>query len=401
MILINKVTPFANETFQKDLIECILHNIDINFITNIIVFYNNSNIEVPKHDKVKLIIKSNFSDKDIIEYCKLISNEEVFIFSNPFIKFNSTLINIEKPLKSVIKLGNDCFIFNRNEKLIGSSIEDILKITTSSSKILINRKHLWTEEIKQISPRFILQKANIKKIDAIIVSVDYNDFLQITLEKVSSMLNVTVVTSPNDTICHKICEKYGVNCVITDKMYENGSIFNKGKAINEGLKSIVNPDWILIMDADIYLQDDFLDVVKNSNINSESLVICKRLIIENVDDFEKWKSGEKVGRVERAKGFGYFQMFNFYCRSNVNFFYSDKYEDASFSDLEFRDRFKIKRELNTYVLHLGDTGRNWSGRISKGFIDNDYSSKILSDNLVFSLLKNLQFYIIKKLNKTM
>lgn len=44
MILINKVTPFANETFQKDLVECIKHNIDISFITTIIVFYNNSNI---------------------------------------------------------------------------------------------------------------------------------------------------------------------------------------------------------------------------------------------------------------------------------------------------------------------------------------------------------------------
>lgn len=385
MILINKVTPFANETFRKDLIECILHNIDIPFISNIIVFYNNSNIEIPKHSKVKLIIKSNYTDKDIIDYCKLISNEEVFIFSNPFIKFNNTLINLEKPIKSVIKLGDDCFIFDRNEILIGDSVESIFKITKSNSKILIDRKHIWTEEIKKVSSKFILEKASIRKIDVVIVSVDYNDFLSVTLEKISAMMNITVVTSSNDIICQEICKKYGANCVVTDRMYENGSIFNKGKAINEGLKSIADPDWILLLDADIYLKDDFLDVVKKSNINKESLVICKRLIIDNAENFEKWKNGEKVGRMERAKGFGYFQMFNFNCFSNSNFLYSEKYEDASYSDLEFRDRFKIKRELDTYVVHLGETNQNWSGRVSKIFT-NDTS------NLVFSLLKNLQFY---------
>jgi hypothetical protein len=167
-------------------------------------------------------------------------------------------------------------------------------------------------------------------------------------------------------------------------MYEDNAVFNKGKAINEGLKSIQNPDWILLLDADIYLQSDFKDLI-NSNMDINTLITCKRLIVKNGDDFIKWKNGEDVGKMERAKGYGYFQLFNINCQSNRKFFYSEDYTDASYSDLEFRDRFKIKRELNTYVVHLGETNKNWSGRISKIFT-NDTS------NLVFSLLKNLQFY---------
>jgi hypothetical protein len=397
MILINKVTPFANETFQKDLIECIQHNTDIGFISSIIVFHNNPNIVLPKHNKVKLIVKNSYTDKDIIEYCKLISNHDIFIFANPFIKFNNSLISLEKPLTSVSKIGNDGFIFNRNESLIGNSIDDIFKSVKPNNKISVNRIHIWTEEIKKnntrvnkitpkIQPKEVVVKDNIK-IDAVIVSVDYNDFLSITLEKITSMMNVTVVTSSNDIICQSICEKYGANCIVTDRMYENGNVFNKGKAINEGLKSIKNPDWILILDADIYLKDDMLSVIKKSNADINSLLICKRLIIKNEEDFIKWKNGEDLGRIERAKGFGYFQLFNARSNSNRKFFYSEKFEDASFSDIEFRDRFKVKEELNTYVVHLGETNQNWSGRITEKFVEEDlfdinkYFDKIYCINL--------------------
>jgi predicted GH43/DUF377 family glycosyl hydrolase len=369
MILINKVTPFANETFQKDLLECILHNASFSFISNIIIFHNNANISLPKHSKIKLIIKSNFSDKDIIEYCKKITTDDIFIFSNPFIKFNNSLINLEKPLMSVNKVGNDCFIFNRNETLIGSSIDDIFKMTNQNNKISVNRTHIWTEEIKNfnINKKSELVFIDNIKLNAIIVSVNYNDFLSITLESISNLMNVTVVTSPDDTVCQQLCKRFRVNCVVTDKMYDEDAKFNKGKAINEGLKSINNPDWILLLDADIYLQPNFLDVLKSSKNDINSLIICKRLILDNYDDFVKWKNGEDVGQIERAKGYGYFQLFNAKCSSNRSFFYSEKYTDASESDLEFRDRFKLKKELDTCVVHLGNTGKNWFGRITENF----------------------------------
>lgn len=385
MILINKVTPFASETFQNDLIECISHNININSITSIIVFHNNSNIILPNHDKVKLIVKNRYTDKDIIEYCKKITTDDIFIFSNPFIKFNNTLDNLQKPLDSINKIGNDCFIFNRNEKIVETDIDNIFEETKQNNKILVDRKHIWTDEIKKFNTnkRVELISNNEVKINAIIVSVDYNDFLSITLESVSNLMDVTVVTSPEDTTCQQLCEKFKVNCVVTDKMYDDDAKFNKGKAINEGLKSIEDPNWILLLDADIYLQSDFLDVLKSTNLTLEDLYICRRLILDRYDMFTKWKNGESVGQLERCKGYGFLHLFNFKANNKLKF--PENYKDASFSDLEFRDKFKNKKELNTYVVHLGETNKNWSGRITKEFTKefdiNSYFDKIYCLNL--------------------
>ena len=408
MILINKVTTFASETFQNDLIECISHNIEINSISTIVVFHNNPNIILPNHNKVKLIVKNKYTDKDIIEYCKKITTDDIFIFSNPFIKFNNTLNSLEKLIKPN-KIGNDCFIFNRNEKIIGDSIEDIFQITTQNNKIPVNRKHLWTKEIKSeffsTQTRFypklsrVLEKdikddyIDFQKIDVIIVSVDYNDFLALTLESTANILNVTVVTSPTDFICQELCKKFGVNCIITERMYEDGAIFNKGKAINEGIKSLINPEWIILLDADIYLQPDFLEAFKKVKLSSyKDLIVCKRIIIDNYDLFLEWKNNKNVGRLERAKGFGYFQMFNIKNLSKASKIFPEESNDASWSDLIFRDRFKSETELDTTVLHLGQTCQNWQGRKTDKFINSYKIDEILGkNNLVYSILNNVLF----------
>ena len=49
-----------------------------------IVFHPNNNIVLPKIGKVKLVIKNEYTEQEIIEYCKRIYNEEIFIFANPF-----------------------------------------------------------------------------------------------------------------------------------------------------------------------------------------------------------------------------------------------------------------------------------------------------------------------------
>lgn len=391
MILINKVTPFANETYQKDLMECLLKNADVSFITNIVVFYNNTNIVLPKSNKVKLVVKNGYSDYDIIDYCKRIYKEDIFIFANPFTIFNNTLIHLEKPLNNVIKL-NDAYIFSRNTNIKHDELIDNLFIETiSNSKIITQTKQIWSKEFKlvvnsDISFKPRISKENQKrinnflsenkkeykvpKIDIIIVSVNYNDFLPITLKSIPNEITVTVVTSKEDKECQLICETIGVNCIISDRLYENGAVFNKGKAINDGIKSIQNPEWILLLDADIYLKDDFINVISSTNLPSQDLIICKRLIIDDYDTFLKWKNGENVGTMERAKGYGFFHLFNIKSVKKKPIF-PENYNDASFSDLEFRDMFNSKKELDTYVVHLGPTHQNWTGRKTRSFVEND------------------------------
>jgi len=386
MILINKLTPLLNEAFQKDLMECLLKNSDVGFISNIVVFYNNTNIVLPKNNKVNLVVKNGYTDKEIIEYCKRIYNDEVFIFANPFAIFNNSLIHIDKNFKSVIK-SEDYYIFNRNYQFNNNQdVNSIFESFETNNKIIVNKKNIWTKEDntqmvinrpkislknKERISNYLSKKKEdkkIPKIDIIMVSVDYNDILPITLSNIPKEIKVTVVTTEKDTECQKICESFGVNCVISSRIYENGAVFNKGKAINDGIKTIQNPDWILLLDADIYLKDDFLDVVNSTNLTYKDLFISKRLVVDNHDDFLKWKNGENVGNMERAKGYGFFHLFNIRNFNKRNIF-PENYNDASFSDLEFRDMFKSKKELDTYVVHLGPTNQNWTGRKTEKFVD--------------------------------
>jgi GR25 family glycosyltransferase involved in LPS biosynthesis len=156
-------------------------------------------------------------------------------------------------------------------------------------------------------------------------------------------------------------------------MYEDGAIFNKGKAINEGIKSLKNPEWILLLDADIYLQSDFLEVLENTNLPQQNLIVCKRLILDSYELFLDFMNNKDVGRLERAKGFGYFQMFNIKNFSNSSNIFPENSNDAAWSDITFRDRFnKNETELNTTVLHLGQTCQNWEGRKTEKFIEGEF-----------------------------
>lgn len=422
MILINKVTPFENEAFQKDLIECILINSGSSFISNIVVFYNNHNIVLPKNNKVNLVVKNGFSDFEIIEYCKKIYNDEIFIFANPFTTFNNTLIHVDKKLSNVIKL-EDCYIFDRDSKIDStqSGIDKIFLTISNNSKIITTKRHNWIKESfdirfnttplistknKKNIEKYLLRKnidinaqkmqnKDIPKIDIIIVSVNYNDTLPITLSSIPPELNTTVVTTSDDTGCQRICRQFNVNCVISNRIYEDDAEFNKGKAINDGIKSLKNPDWILLLDSDIYLQSDFLEILKLTNLTFQELFICKRLLIDSYEIFTEWEKGENVGVMERAKGYGYFHLFNIKSTKQRPIF-PENYKDASFSDLEFRDSFKSKKELDTYVVHLGSTNQNWKGRITKNFRNaNDWG---VVENYKIGFSRYGKFKIINSVN---
>jgi GR25 family glycosyltransferase involved in LPS biosynthesis len=410
MILINKLQ--FNDNNKQLLFECLLNNLNISFISKIIIFHNNTNIILPENDKVKLVVKNGYTDKEIIEYCRRVYNDEMFIFSNPFIKFNNSLMYLER--NKSIKIDDDCYIINRNIELErGDNLADILRIDSSNNKISIERKNILIVDEKNIisekklsRKKSILEKNKIKKesylnkkiihklsndvqktkikLDIIIVSVDYNDFLSITLKNTTKFSNVTVVTSPSDVKCQELCQEFGANCIITEKMYENGAIFNKGKAINEGIKSLTNPEWILLLDADIYLKSDFLEVLEKTDMYQQNLVICKRLIIEDYDSFIRWKSGEEVGTIERSKGFGYFQMFNISKFKKNYIIFPENSDDASWSDISFRDRFnKNETELDTIVLHLGKICQNWKGRITERFVESELSEQSFDINKYF------------------
>lgn len=125
------------------------------------------------------------------------------------------------------------------------------------------------------------------KIEAVIVCKDYSDFLEHTLpENMQHLDRVVIVTHPNDQATRALCSKYGVDCVTTECMHEDGDAFNKGRAINLGLGHLRGTDWILQMDADIVLPHGFRNLLHRAKLRPENLYGSDRV---NVYGFEHWQ----------------------------------------------------------------------------------------------------------------
>jgi len=229
-----------------------------------------------------------------------------------------------------------------------------------------------------------------KKIDVIITSVDYNDFLILSLENNTKYFdNITVVTSNDDITCQDICKSYGVKCITTDAFYEDGFKFNKGKAINVGIESLTNPEFILILDADIIVTNK----IELTNLESDTLYTSDRWICYNHFQYEKWKKGEtsvnNLPKYERDNGYGFFQLFNFNNSLDVKWYPSDV-ENSSHPDLKFSSYFPKKQTIDVDIIHLGDVKKNWNGRKSEKFI---------TDNLFTEILNNIKKIVIHKEEK--
>jgi glycosyltransferase involved in cell wall biosynthesis len=177
--------------------------------------------------------------------------------------------------------------------------------------------------------------------------------------------NITVVTSPDDLMCKKICDKYGVNCVITNRMYEDGAIFNKGKAINEGIKSIVNPDYILLIDADIIIEKE----IDLNLLCEDTFYSMDRIILPDYVSYLKYEESRYLDGIRRDEenGYGYFQLFNYKEKQS----YPEISNDAAWSDLIFRDKFIKRKKIDGYVIHLGLDCMNWKGRVTDRFLTDD------------------------------
>ena len=440
MILLQNITE-NDLKFKNDINECLVHNMSNYQIEEIIIFSDIKDIDIKigldKNSKKVVLMKIDCNHLDIIKYGKKKSKDYI-IYSTPFIKFNDVSSIMQKVhMDSILIEPHSYYIFRKDVGVCnGKTIDDILlgsKIKSSlnlqrfgyfaipnfpiksigwditrnyKEDIVLNKsvppkvdiiveKVLVPEKIiveKVLVPEKIQVAEKIKgpkrvgdrKIDVVIVSVNYNDFLLISLENNSKIFeNITVVTSSSDFLCQKICKKFDVKCVVTDIMYEDGSVFNKGKAINAGIGSISDPDYILLLDADILVMDKiYLD-----SLDDEFLYTADRHIVADYDSYQRYisdgldKDDEFILDVD--KGLGFFQLFNSYMRVD----YPESSKDASLCDIIFRDKFDKRTTIDNTILHLGNES-NWKGRKSKAFLDDFDFSLLLEkeiDKSVFDI----------------
>lgn len=216
----------------------------------------------------------------------------------------------------------------------------------------------------------------MNKIELIITSVGYDDYLKETLKFNTKIFDtIHVCTSTRDKKTQIECEKYKekVNVIKTEVFFENKNPFNKGRAINKGIENLRYNDWVIIGDADCIYPENVKREIEYQEKEKEidGLFTFYRVSVNSRKELLDFlKNNTNKFNIERGYtvGVGYCQIFH---QSSIyiknKFYYPEDCEDASWSDILFARLWpKSKRKiLNGLVIHLGELNTNWRGRVTK------------------------------------
>jgi len=236
-------------------------------------------------------------------------------------------------------------------------------------------------------------------LEAVIVCVNYSDFLAHTLPHNKSHFdNLIVITDTKDKETEKLCEYYHVKCIQTDIFYENGNSFNKGAAINYGLSQLNNKGWVMHLDADIYLPPLTRHILENIPLEAHKIYGADRLMCPSYEGWIKFLSvprniqegwvyihlnsfpiGVRIAEYNNKNAgyepIGYLQLWN--PRGSGVFNYPTEHDYCDRTDVLHCKKFpRQNRELlpEIVVIHLesegllvDSMGKNWKGRKTKPF----------------------------------
>ncbi len=138
-----------------------------------------------------------------------------------------------------------------------------------------------------------------KRLEVLTVAVDCPELRWTLPRNVEHFDRYVVVTASHDTETQQIVRDAGATLVVSDDCYRNGDAFNKGLMANAGLKALELSDWVLFVDSDIFLPDDFRAKIDRMVLNPGCLYFTKRWSlrgdpadyrgfpgIENLDSFD-------------------------------------------------------------------------------------------------------------------
>ena len=236
------------------------------------------------------------------------------------------------------------------------------------------------------------QRKKEMRIEAVIVCVNYSDFLAHTLpDNLQHLDGVVVVTTPEDKETQRLCTKYSVDFIETRVFYEDGAPFNKARGINLGLAHLKHSGWLLHMDADTLLPHRFRTMLDNAKLEQSNIYGADRLNVRCYEDWAEHKhkivpQHQSRYLVNPPKEFslgcrllhmeygycpiGYFQLWH----SSLNRKYPINSGSSEHSDVLFAVQWPRRNRIllpELFVFHLesepGPMGQNWKGRKSKPF----------------------------------
>jgi hypothetical protein len=202
----------------------------------------------------------------------------------------------------------------------------------------------------------------IQHIIPIVISVNMDDYLSITLQENRALFETYyVVTSPEDTKTQELCKRYNVDTIVFPDFKKRAS-FNKSGALYRAQKEVhaKYPDkWILIMDTDIVVPKDLAHIASSDKLTNENALYgLKRNDANTYADFV----AKKLVPYKYTFA-GYFQLY-----FNKSQYYAIHSHNASKCDLAFMKCFPNKKQLPSSVIHLGVQGSHWNGRVCDKYV---------------------------------
>lgn len=207
---------------------------------------------------------------------------------------------------------------------------------------------------------------------AILVCVEYDDFLAITLPyNRHHFSEVMVVTTPDDLATHQIAIENKAQLYITRAFYEDGAAFNKWRALEQGLDHFGRTGLMCIMDADVLwpkqctywnYQPGYLYTPKRRMCAALQADANGEVTIPPEHTWQQYPYHRYL-----KEWSGYTQVF--YATDHhlpVPPWHQTDWIHAGGADSAFQRRWPSDKKLRPgfEVLHLGSGGRNWCGRVT-------------------------------------
>lgn len=199
---------------------------------------------------------------------------------------------------------------------------------------------------------------------AIIVCVDYWDYLQVTLPyNRHHFQDVMIVTSMTDDKTVEVAKSNNCQVYQTDSFYEGGANFNKWKALEEGFDALGRKGWMCILDADIV----WPKTVKFVDIEIGNLYTpFRRMCDPQVNLIPEESTWTQYPLHRQQKEFaGFTQIFH---ADDPHLpsapWHQINWKHAGGADTFFQKLWPESNKIRPQfeVLHLGHSGKNWCGR---------------------------------------
>lgn len=136
-----------------------------------------------------------------------------------------------------------------------------------------------------------------KKLEVVIVSDGYGDFLHETLPFTKAISDdIVVVTSKEDQYTQRVCRKLDVRCVVS-YVHKYNDVFNKARAINYGLAHLELKDWWLHLDADIVLTPGYRRWFNEAHLEQNKIYGADRFNV----DHNQWTQLKNTDWLDRTR----------------------------------------------------------------------------------------------------